>query len=914
MILALMSQPNHYFVSVRSLGGIFFVLVGSLLGGAELAATDSFEPAGSGGIVALDQALHRIQTNRRVLVIGAHPDDEDTSLLTLVSRGMGGEAAYLSLTRGDGGQNLIGEELGEGLGVLRTEELLAARRIDGARQFFSRAYDYGYSKTLEEALTQWPEETLLEDVVRVVRRFRPQVIVAIFPPDARAGHGQHQASGYLAERAFQMAGGASAFPSLTSEGLLPWTPQRFFRDSWFDPENAGVTLPMGDVDPLTGRTYYQLAMESRSQHRCQSFGSLQPLKSRDVVLQRQLLDQGVADDGQLFGEIDTRLRGLAESLPEARRSVLEGKLITVEQLAVEARGALNASNLAATVPGLREIVLGLRDARQLADSWHASHVSAVLSEKEALAQEALATALGWIFDATTNQAEVVPGDSLEITARFLNGSRIAVALPGGRLRFVGDSVGSEGVTGSLGVLGSESELVLEPGELWEESLSIPIADSARSSVPYQLRNPRLGSMYDYSGVPVGTQGEALSAPPLTADFSIELPGPSPIQLTLSREVVFRRRDLAEGEQRLPIRVVPRLEVEVTPRQILRTQQSDESSSVDVTLSRRGDQPVRGELRFRGPSDWPDLPVFPFDLKEHSEVTLSIDLDLPPLGVGRRVLEVEAVLFPISDGKKDSGTGPLGGPFDLSLPTIDYAHVRPRVVPVRSRIDVIDFDLKLPTVKRVGYLPGADPRVGLALASVGVPVEILSAATAKAELEHDLKAFEVIVVGSRAYESSPELVAINELLLDFARRGGLLVVEFQRWNYFEQGLAPYPMELTRRNRHRTTDEEAPVRVLEAGQRAMKSLNALGPSDWEGWIQERGTYYPVSWDPHYSPWLSMADPGEEEVQGALLEANVGEGVYIYTGVAFFRQLPAGISGAFRLFANLLGRAPRAVEVGR
>ena len=320
-------------------------LTGFLAVGAAL-ASDPFAPAGTGGVIALEQALRKIETHRRLLIIGAHPDDEDTALLTLVSRGMGGEAAYLSLTRGDGGQNLIGPELGESLGVLRTEELLAARRVDGARQFFSRAYDFGYSKTLDEALTQWPEAVLLEDVVRVIRRFRPQVIVAIFPPDERAGHGQHQASGYIAERAFEVAGNRLVFPKPAEEGLAPWWPQRFFRDAWFEPEDAGVTLSMGAVDPLTGRTYYQLAMESRSQHQCQSFGSLQDLGSRDVVLQRGLLREGEIDDGELF----RRSRKLVYAdLPNGlRRSFaadFSARLIEVEKLAKEARDSLSPGDL-----------------------------------------------------------------------------------------------------------------------------------------------------------------------------------------------------------------------------------------------------------------------------------------------------------------------------------------------------------------------------------------------------------------------------------------------------------------------------------------------------------------------------------------------------------------------------------------
>ncbi|MBZ0112635.1 MAG: PIG-L family deacetylase, partial [Thermoanaerobaculia bacterium] len=401
-------------------GGLVLLLLAFLSTGL-LASTDPFEPAGTGGAVYLDRALARIENHKRVLVIGAHPDDEDTALLTLVSRGLGGEAAYLSLSRGDGGQNLIGSELGESLGVLRTEELLAARRIDGARQYFSRAYDFGYSKSLEEALTQWPKEMLLEDAVRVIRRFRPQVVVAIFPPDERAGHGQHQASGLIAELAIEAAASESAFPEMADEGLEPWRTERFFREAWFDPESADTFLPVGILDPLTGRTLYQIAMESRSQHRCQSFGSLQPLGPRDVRLARQGLAEGETTDGTLFGDLETRLRGVADLVAEEHRSAMLGHLMAVENLVGAARSVANSSDYGLVVPPLRDLLLELRAARSLAESGGAAHAAAILVEKERWANEVLATALGLVVDATTESDLVIPGEDLAVTVRVSNG-------------------------------------------------------------------------------------------------------------------------------------------------------------------------------------------------------------------------------------------------------------------------------------------------------------------------------------------------------------------------------------------------------------------------------------------------------------------------------------------------------------
>ncbi|RMH17684.1 MAG: PIG-L family deacetylase, partial [Acidobacteria bacterium] len=270
------------------------------------------EPASTGGVAELDRALARLTTHRRMLIIAAHPDDEDNRLLALVARGQGGEAAYFSLSRGEGGQNLIGEELGVGLGILRSRELLAARHVDGGRQFFSRAYDFGYTRSLAETFARWPRDELLVDAVRAVRRFKPQVVVAIFPPDRRAGHGQHQASAVIAREAFDRAGDAGAFPELRAEGLLPWSPQAFYRAAWWDPDAAGVTLPLGGIDPASGRSIFQLAMASRSQHRSQDMGLLQPLGDAAASL---LWEAGAGAEGDdLWSGIDVRLEAIAAPL------------------------------------------------------------------------------------------------------------------------------------------------------------------------------------------------------------------------------------------------------------------------------------------------------------------------------------------------------------------------------------------------------------------------------------------------------------------------------------------------------------------------------------------------------------------------------------------------------------------------
>ncbi|MEA2692925.1 MAG: hypothetical protein QOJ16_2312, partial [Acidobacteriota bacterium] len=281
MIRRTIPAPLALLLLVLALGLGRAVFLSAGVGGVPGAAPapSPLQPATTGGLATVDRALAKLSTHRRLLVVGAHPDDEDTSLLTLVARGQGGEAAYLSLSRGEGGQNLIGSELGVGLGLIRTRELLAAREIDGGRQFFTRAFDFGFTRSLDETLRLWPKEAILEDAVRVVRRFKPQVVVAVFPGTAQAGHGQHQEAGVLAPEAYRLAGDPAAFPALLAEkeGLVAWKPLAFYRGAWFDRKAATMNLPLGGIDPLTGKSAYQLAMASRSMHRSQDMGRLQEL-------------------------------------------------------------------------------------------------------------------------------------------------------------------------------------------------------------------------------------------------------------------------------------------------------------------------------------------------------------------------------------------------------------------------------------------------------------------------------------------------------------------------------------------------------------------------------------------------------------------------------------------------------------
>ena len=404
------------------------------------AATDPLQPAGSGGLPAVERALDHLAHHRRLMVIGAHPDDEDDTLLAVASIGQGTDVAYLSLTRGEGGQNVIGGELGESLGVLRTEELLAGRRVDGARQLFTRAYDFGYTESLDETFSRWPREQLLVDVVRAIRRFRPQVVVAVFPPDERAGHGQHAASGALADDALRLAGDTLAFPQLDGEGLAPWQPELYFREAWRDPAAATLVLPSQGLDPLTGHTLFQIAMEVRSQHRSQSMGQLQDLEGRPVRLSHVTAPpEGESGAGTpaapggdgLFAGVDTRLTSLARLLPAGpEQERVYARLESVERTVAATRLALAPDRLAAAVLPLAGVLSDLRAAASLVARSPAAatpdgrHLAALLAEKEAVATEALAAAAGIVLDATTAEPSVVPGGSLAVTVRLSNGGAL----------------------------------------------------------------------------------------------------------------------------------------------------------------------------------------------------------------------------------------------------------------------------------------------------------------------------------------------------------------------------------------------------------------------------------------------------------------------------------------------------------
>ncbi len=846
----------------------------------------ALEPASSGGLEELDRALVKLATHKRLLMIAAHPDDEDTALLTWVARGLGGEAAYLALSRGDGGQNLIGPEVGEGLGLLRSRELEAARGIDGARQFFTRAYDFGYTRSLEETLRRWPKEILLEDAMRVIRRFKPQVLTAVFPPTSDAGHGQHQASGLVAEEVFKLTGEiadeSAAFPQLDAEGLPPWKISSFYRSVWWKPDAASLELPLGTLEPFSGRSILQIALASRSQHRCQDMGSIQPLGDATGRI-GWVAGVGGPDAESLFDGVDTRLAAIADLLPKGElRRQTAARLEQVAEIATTTRARLAAAasgQAAAPILEILRLLQVLDEDLAKASGDGAQHVRELIAEKLVVASEAVANAAGVLADAVTDEETVVPGEVLTARSLFWN----AGELPVEGLEVTAASPQGWQQTGSQPTEPQRGRFATRLTD--ERLISVRLPANGSVSAPYFLRKPRQGDVYDWSDVPSDLRGEPFSPPPLTLRFAFRLGG---VPITLEREVVYRLGDQARGEVRRPLRAVPEVEIAVEPRSVVWPLGSRREQTVRLTVTSHTENAFRVRLVAGVPEGWPrpraiDVELDPSRNSRSVEMVLEAPEDLAP---GRYAIDFVA----------ENETGRL---FNLAVPTVAYEHVRPTPMPMVARVQVSAGDIALPALTRVGYVRGASDRVPELLRRIGVPIEVLSAEDLR---DRELAELDAIVVGSRAYEIDPALVQSSPRLLRYAREGGLLIVQYQQYQFTRGGYAPFPLEIHRPH-DRVTDETAAVTLLEPEHPVFTTPNRLGDADWQGWVQERGLYFAGTWDEAYRPLLSMADPGGEEKRGGLLIAPLGEGHYVYTGLAFFRQLPAGVPGAYRLFANLL-----------
>ncbi len=863
------------------------------------------------GTVRTGLLLRQLDHTTRVLMIGAHPDDEDTSLLSALARERGARVAYLALTRGEGGQNLIGTELGEGLGIVRTGELLAARQRDGAGQFFTRAFDFGYSKRAEEALEIWPGNELLADVVWVVRTFRPHAIVSVFTGTPADGHGQHQAAGIMARQAYAAAGDPTAYADQLTGGVAPWAPAALYQLAWRDPSDADFSVATGRFDPLLGRSPHQVAMESRSQHRSQDMGVAQPLGPAASRL--RLVSGGGASGGlsggspgrvtEFLAGVDTSVRGLAAGLDGSVRARVEPELGAFSDAVAEARAALTPLEPGSALPALIRAITALDRAIAIAPAANGQLLQE-LRDRRAVAARTALSAAGITVDVRSSDDLVIPGQAFRVDIEVWNGGGQPVEavspslrLPAGTLarkteppqprrRFFGPPPPppAENTEPWIETAVGATEAVA-PGSLGRWSFEVRWAEAARPSEQYYLAAPRDGGLYQWP------DDRALWAQPrnpevLPAAVTLELNG---IEMEISTAAEFRGVDRALGEFRQPLLVAPRLSVSADPATMVWPRARTEPRSVTVSVQSFDPEAVRGTLALEVPSGWTAEPESQaFDLNREGE-TATLGFRLFPNGVpaaGR--LSVEAV-----------ATDEMGREYRDRVAVVDYDHIPRTLQFFPAATDLSVFDVEVASDLQVGYVMGSGDAGPEAIRELGVEPELLDADDLEAG---DLSRFDVIMLGVRAYQTRPDLVRNNDRVLDFARGGGTLIVQYNQYEFPRGGFAPFAVDI-RRPHDRVSVETAPVTVLDPDAPVLNAPNRIESRDFDGWVQERGLYFLSEWDPQLRPVFEMADPGEEPKRGSLLIAPLDRGIYVYTGLSFFRQLPAGVPGAYRLFANLL-----------
>jgi LmbE family N-acetylglucosaminyl deacetylase len=855
-------------------------------------------PQGS-SVVEVGLALRQVDGVKRVLMIGAHPDDEDSSLLATLARGMGAETAYLSLTRGDGGQNIIGPELGEGLGIIRTGELEAARELDGGRQFFTRAFDYGFSKSAAEAFAHWPREEILRDVVTVIRTFRPQVIISVWAGTPRDGHGQHQASGILANEAFDAAADPFRFADLTGNAARPWRAEKLYhsvRSRGPGSGEAPLNIQTGTFDPLLGRSYHQLAMESRSKHRSQEMGAAQALGDRTSGLRLvQSHVGGLDDDRGIFAGIDTTLAALADRLPARAVPGVQSAITAYRSAIHEAGASLDAVHPSRAAAPLGRAYLRLESTfgllRGIGDS--AAPLAEALAVRAGLVRSALLNAASVVIDVRAGDDLVVAGEDVTLDVRLWNGGPFRIE--GAVLRSAGGEQDVGLPAEFLAVEGqTEAPQTLEPGELARWSYRIQLRESLATSRLYYLEAPRDGDLYRWTGDPA-SEGLPRNARPLlraVGEFDIHIPElDQPVHVVWGDHAEYVGVDRELGEYREPVLATPALSVAIEPASMAWPEGSLESRPVTVFLQNESASGSSGELSFEVPDGWEVTPSsLRFDLRGEG-VSRGFTFDVRPTGpvdAGEHVFRAVAT--------RDDGAR-----FDEHVDIIDYPHVERTLYLRPAEVRASVFPVRMREGVRVGYIMGSGDYGLEALRQLGAAVEEVGPDRVR---EGDFSGYDVLVLGIRVYETRPDVAAVNDRILAFAEAGGTVIVQYNKYEYPRGGFAPYPVSMGRgRGAPRVTDENSPVNFLDRESPVFSTPNRIVETDFEGWVQERGLYFLAEWDDRFTPLLEFNDPGEAPTRGSLLVASVGRGLYVYVALAFFRQLPAGVPGAHRLFANLV-----------
>ena len=918
---------------------------GNVAGSAEHTAVDHYYAAlpqeiGSAG---LKLKLRQLSTTARLLQVTAHPDDEDGGMLTLESRGKGVSALLMTLTRGEGGQNKLGSNLFDGLGVLRTLELLASDRYYGVEQRFSRVADFGYSKTPEETFQKWQgHDVALGDLVRVIRTFHPDVLIARFSGTDRDGHGHHQASALLTKEAFRAAGDAKRFPEQIAEGLVPWQPKKLyignvcgFMAMACDGTNYTLRLNTGVVDPVLGTSYIQFAMQGLRHQQSQGAAGW-TVDPGDRFTFYKLEDSNVEatkdKDGHeqsFFDGIDETLPGLATRLGDEEKKVpwLRGELTSDASEIKRATDKAESDSAGAAEP-LWKVVQSLDAAIErlkasaVTEAAKAS-VLVVLQEKRHQAEVAANLALAVSLEASvTSSADhatgsdgdrgsrqekplpqlrealtvVSPGQMFQVTAKLHNGSNRSLIVNGASLE------GSEDWVKQA----DASEMTVAPGETYYANFALRVPPEAAATRPFWHRdNP---------------ETEALNTVDEEIYQTLPLP-PAPLHVRVRYEIVEHTRfhspapevlrnlhapkdvptegisatvfvpfaDESGVRNRVPLAVAPAFSLSLEPGEQVLPVQDGREIAVKVGVESNLSGTPTGTLRLQLPAGWKSEP-------EQSAVTLAkrgdrqeFTFEVLPGSLQESRVEIRAVL---EAGAKRYSEG-------YSVVTREDLGTAYYYQPAVQHVSIVDVKIPNAQELKIGYIMGAGDEIPTVLRQIGMDVTLIPAEKLATE---DLNAYQTVVLGIRAYDTQKDVIANNKRLLEFVQAGGRLVVQYNASaGDFNTGkFTPYPATLSRA---RVSVEEAPVVILDPSNSLFHSPNEITQKDFAGWVQERGLYFMSQWDSNFTPLLESHDPGEGEQKGGLLVAHFGKGTYIYTGYAFFRQLPAGVPGAVRLFVNLV-----------
>ncbi|MCA1561592.1 MAG: PIG-L family deacetylase [Acidobacteria bacterium] len=859
--------------------------------------------------VALRLTLRKLGSIGTFMQTTAHPDDEDNALLAMLSHGEGMRTVLVTATRGDGGQNEIGPELFQSLGVLRTEELQAAHRFDGTEQYFTRAIDFGYSFSVEESLQKWGHDEILGDFVRHIRTIRPDVIAG-FLCGGEGGGQHHQASALLTVEAFRAAADPARYPEQIRDGLRPWQAGRVFcTDLSTFGARARQTAPTPDLltvhpaafDPLLGRTFTELGIEARSMHKCQGTSQLLPLPGAAFARTYRLRDSVIGEPGiapkTLYDGIDTTLAGLARFTSSPPRPLTEalhklGAHVTAAQTA--AAGGSPDTSIAPLATGL----MALRTLRATLGSLALAEISRYeidlrLARKESQFEQALAIAQGLRLEVLADDGRVASGQPVKLTVIAGNNGRADVRVKSVAIKgFLTDEASGQPATcAGLVKAGAALSCAVET-----RVGAVPL------STPYWT--PRKdAARYDFD--PAAPFGAPFRPSPFTATFQFSIGG---ADVSIGKTVEFRYDDIIAGEKRMELQVVPPYAVAVSPEiaviplhaaarttSTLPASNDPRSRELRVAVINHVKGPATATASVRLPAGWQAAPVtVPIKFaREDEEVTVKFAVT-PSAGVQPGEYPVTAAV-----------QGDSGAVSDTGYEVVEYPHIHRRhvVQPASTRLKVID--VRTTPGIRVGYVMGVGDQVPQAIEQLGATVSLISAD----ELAWgDLARYDLVMTGVRAYERRPDLRANNHRLLAYAENGGTVVVQYNKFEFNEAQYGPFPAKV---GSGRVTDENAAVEILVPDHPVFSVPNKIGPETWAGWVQERGLYFLGDHDPRYVDLVRSTDPFEYNAgakTGALVDVRFGKGRWLYLGLGLWRQLPAGTDGAYRLMANILNLGRR------